>query len=354
MAHAEKRDGKLTGSWIGEVDQRHKSGPRFRRRFDTKAKAVGYEAYVRATGEEPPGIGDGDSVSGRTFASVAAECKEAGGPSGAWKRERDDSVLTRLNALCNMPLGQMPIERIAYADLQDLVASLEKRPGQRAGSKMAPGTINRYLTAVSAVMSYAVSMRYRKDTPEIPWRREAKQGRFHWLTDEQERVVRRVLEDHGFAVESLCVRVLTATGLRWSEFFSLEHGQIEDHWIRLWETKTDTPRSVPIVEDLARELRANVVAQRLPKYDTFHERLARAVKVAGYDSGLTPHCLRHTTCTRLINSGLSLPKVQRLMGHKSIQTTMRYFHMLDDDLADVANILSPRAVKQYTNAYLAR
>lgn len=79
MAYAETRDGKLTGFWYGEVDLRHKGGGRFRRRFETKKAAVGYEAYVKATGEEPPGAAEGD-VSGRTFASVAEECKAAGGP----------------------------------------------------------------------------------------------------------------------------------------------------------------------------------------------------------------------------------------------------------------------------------
>ena len=76
MPHAEKRDGKLTGFWYGEVDRRHKGGERFRRRFETKAKAEGYEAYVKATGEEPPGLAEGD-ITGRTFTSVAAGCKEA-------------------------------------------------------------------------------------------------------------------------------------------------------------------------------------------------------------------------------------------------------------------------------------
>src|ERR1700693_515086 len=83
MPHAEKRDGKLTGFWYGEVDRRHKGGERFRRRFETKAKAEGYEAYVKATGEEPPGRDEGN-ITGRTFASVAAECKEAGGPKAAF------------------------------------------------------------------------------------------------------------------------------------------------------------------------------------------------------------------------------------------------------------------------------
>ena len=60
MPHAEKRDGKLTGFWYGEVDLRHKGGERFRRRFETKAKAESYEAYVKATGAEPPRPAEGD------------------------------------------------------------------------------------------------------------------------------------------------------------------------------------------------------------------------------------------------------------------------------------------------------
>ena len=39
---------------------RHKGGERFRRRFETKRAAEGYEAYVKATGEEPPGLAEGD------------------------------------------------------------------------------------------------------------------------------------------------------------------------------------------------------------------------------------------------------------------------------------------------------
>jgi site-specific recombinase XerD len=70
----------------------------------------------------------------------------------------------------------------------------------------------------------------------------------------------------------------------------------------------------------------------------------------GYGPALTPHCLRHTTCTRLILGGVPMPKVQKFMGHKSIQTTMRYFHMLEEDLAGVVNILSPSRGEQHQSA----
>ena len=49
MPHAEKRDGKATDWFYGEVDLRHKGGGRFRRRFDTMAKAKGYGEPLRGT-----------------------------------------------------------------------------------------------------------------------------------------------------------------------------------------------------------------------------------------------------------------------------------------------------------------
>ena len=64
MPHAEKRDGKLTGFWYGEVDRRHKGGERFRREGDRRGA---------------PGLAEGD-ITGRTFASVAAECEGPKGP----------------------------------------------------------------------------------------------------------------------------------------------------------------------------------------------------------------------------------------------------------------------------------
>jgi len=96
MAYAEKRDGKLTGRFIGEV-----KGSGFpKRAFDTKRAAEGHEAYIRATGEEPPRA-DGEA-SGVTFRMVATELKEAGGPEGTWARGKDPSVISRLDFVCGL------------------------------------------------------------------------------------------------------------------------------------------------------------------------------------------------------------------------------------------------------------
>jgi len=52
----------------------------------------------------------------------------------------------------------------------------------------------------------------------------------------------------------------------------------------------------------------------------------KAVKEAGVRD-FTWHCLRHTFASRLVMQGVGLPEVMELMGHKSIQVTMRYAHL---------------------------
>lgn len=61
-------------------------------------------------------------------------------------------------------------------------------------------------------------------------------------------------------------------------------------------------------------------------------RLARAATAAGLSGRVTPHMLRHTAATQLIEAGVDIRYIQRLLGHASLSTTEIYTHVSDSAL----------------------
>ena len=64
-------------------------------------------------------------------------------------------------------------------------------------------------------------------------------------------------------------------------------------------------------------------------------RLATAANIAGLSGKVTPHMLRHTAATRLIEAGVDIRYIQRLLGHASLTTTEIYTHVSDEALRRV-------------------
>ena len=167
--------------------------------------------------------------------------------------------------------------------------------------------------------------------------------------------------------ESLCDRAILelayASGLRLAELrrLRLEQIHLDARFINVIG-KGNKERVLPVgriaVEAVQRYLQAGrprLVTKRSPANVfltkrgspfapvTLWLRIKRRVRLAGIARNVTPHMLRHSFATHLLDHGADLRVIQELLGHSSIATTEFYTHVAGDRLREVHRKFHPRA-----------
>ena len=70
--------------------------------------------------------------------------------------------------------------------------------------------------------------------------------------------------------------------------------------------------------------------------------LKKYTKLAGIERNITPHMFRHSFATYLIEEGVDISCVQRILGHSSIKTTQIYIHVAAKKQAEILREMHPR------------
>jgi site-specific recombinase XerD len=144
-----------------------------------------------------------------------------------------------------------------------------------------------------------------------------------------------------------------ACGLRISEAASLEVGAIDsaNMLIRIIG-KGNKERRVPLPQPVLADLRSLWLTHRNPRWLfptrrgtklADHAVLCRTFKAAARAAGITqratPHALRHSYATRLLENGVDTRVVQILLGHANIATTAVYTHLAEPTSISLRGIL---------------
>ena len=139
---------------------------------------------------------------------------------------------------------------------------------------------------------------------------------------------------------TLGLRISEATGLTWDDI------DFANRTVRT-EQKGGTYKVLPLNDWLERELK--VLGDPIPGKRVFKSRiqgkrivnvrkaLASAVKRAGITKRVYPHLFRHSVATHFLGADVNLRKIQVYLGHKDIDTTQFYTHVVASDLGKAAN-----------------
>jgi len=127
------------------------------------------------------------------------------------------------------------------------------------------------------------------------------------------------------------------TGLRYSDLKCIKWEDIKDNWIYIKMQKTCEPVCIPItktVEKYLPEPKESGIIFNVPENQVANRFLKEIAAKAEVDQNISTHVARHTFATICLNKDISLPVVQRLLGHSSIRTTEIYAKIIDSKLKE--------------------
>ena len=240
---------------------------------------------------------------------------------------------SRLRLHLRRLFGDLPISKLTAFDVDRY-----KQQRSREGAKFA--TINRELAVLSHVMNKALEWEWLHNAPPRIGRLQEDRARITYLTVEQcKRLLHAARHDQSAHIYPFIVIAL-ATSMRRMEILSIRLEHIDLQRSAIWIPKAKAgAREQPITSELSTFFRGYLKALPTGTSWLFSSSAAsghaegirkpfrRVVQRAGLDPDvITPHTLRHTVITHLVQAGVDLPTVKRISGHKTLSMVERYAH----------------------------
>lgn len=252
-------------------------------------------------------------------------------------------------------LGKKNILKLSVRDIEKYLKTL---------SDLSPASISHAISSLRTFYNYYIKLGNISVNP-MDSIRQPKLGSHlpDYLTIEEVDKLLTIHVNDGFTARNKAIlELMYATGLRISEVVSLEFKNIdiEDCIVRVMG-KGSKERIVPINDAAIDALNAYIKEYRtemlignvhnyifvnnhgkmMTRQGVFKMIKAECQK-KGLDKNISPHTLRHTFATHLLENGADLRIIQELLGHSDISTTQIYTHLTNKKLHDDYKEYFPR------------
>lgn len=255
---------------------------------------------------------------------------------------------------------QVRLTQVDSIDIRTWVASL-------SSMKLAHSSLRRKVQAVRALYKYMMRSGMIDENPAADVELARLPHRLPQYVREQNMTCllddKIDMDDVNAVRNKLIVIMLYETGMRRNELITLQDRHVDTATCELRvHGKRDKDRIIPFGTELAQwiEHYRTLRDEAGMHGDTFFTRgngqpvypslvynvVHNALMKVGGSDKKSPHVLRHTFATTMLNNGARLDSVKEILGHESISTTQIYTHVTLSDLMNNYKLAHPRALKK--------
>lgn len=258
-------------------------------------------------------------------------------------------------------IGEMQMNEITASLVRSWLAGL-KQQGMESRS------INRKISALKSYFKFQLKQGSIDSSPMATIISPKNKKRLPQYVDEKgtETLFKHVEFDGGWKgqTESLIMKLFYHTGMRQAELVGLKESQVDKSNSQIKVLgKGNKERVVPVSRELMNDIAGYIQAKRkgfeifdaeyvlvndkgkrlYPKYVYIIVRKYLSERGVTTIDKRSPHILRHTFATHLMNNGADINAVKELLGHSSLAATQVYTHNTIDKLKDVYKKAHPKA-----------
>lgn len=322
---------KTTSGWLVDIQPGGRGSKRYRKTFGSKGEALAFEAWLTTQVIQNPEWAP-QKRDLRKLKDLVELWFEHHGKQLRAGRDTYNRLLAMCEAMGNPPANNFNAAMFAVYRTK------------RISDGITLNCINREHAYLRAVFNELRRIgEWKKENPLRDVRQFKVEDReLSYLTIEEIKVLLGILKKRSISAY-LIAKICLSTGARWSEAEELKTTQLKNNQITFYRTKSGKNRTVPITEELAREIESVKPPHFSTRYfKNAYEDFRRAIESSGIKllPGQLTHVLRHSFASHFMMNGGNILTLQKILGHSSITMTIKYAHLAPEHLQE-ARTLNP-------------